>query len=553
MKLSKLASKVPYGIICVCALLSSAAYAQTFYVKQDGDDSLDGLSDATAWRTLGRVSEIVRNRGDDVLLKSGSVFEDQSLRIEWGGSEANPASVGCYVVRGDSAVGCGAGDPKPEINGTLEASCRAAKTCRANEAGAVPSRISSGLVSVRSNYVTLENLLIRDSAGRGITANGKNLPNAELLGLKIARVEVRDTFFSAMILEQGIKFASVRDSEFTFFNWCEKNRREDLIEACANGGPWPMGVGIVRSKPSHSVFENNTIYAGAGEGLSCYLCSHVAFRGNRVGNTHSATIYLNHANHVLVEHNLIWGNPANENAFFRGGVSFDGIAISLEDLREKLAGGGSDNLIRNNLIVGNSTCIGSGVEQGSAEEGLSVGARVYGNTCVAQTGKRVVNLNLGDGGAGDWHLENNIFYSQQVDTACRAYSGARFDHNLWHSTPSDSSCRGPNDVVGDPKFENLAALRDVDYKSIPAISDFGLQGDSPARGTGADLSQLPGLGRIEWQPVQQLVSGGISESCTSQLQLEALSVDFNCSPRTAAVLGAVVSPSQPPPAPPRLF
>jgi hypothetical protein len=475
------------------------------------------------------------------------------LRIEWGGSESNPAIVGCYTINDGVPVACGADDPKPEINGTLEAACRAAKACRANEAGAVPGRISSGLVSVRANYVTLENLLIRDSAGRGITANGKNLTNSELLGLKVARVEVRDTFFSAMILEQGVKFASVRDSEFKFFNWCEKNRREDLIEACANGGPWPMGVGLVRSKPSHSVFENNTIYAGVGEGLSCYLCSHVAFRGNRVGNTHSATIYLNHANHVLVEQNVIWGNPNNENAFYRGGVSFDGIAVSLEDLRERLAGGGSDILIRNNLIVGNNTCIGSGVESQSAEAGLFVGARVYGNTCVAQTGKRIVNLNLGGGGAGNWRLENNIFYSPDVETACRAFSGASFDHNLWHTTPSDSNCRGPNDVVGNPKFERLSALENVDYKNIPDISYFSVQVDSPAKGTGADLTALPGLDRAQWQPLQDLIASEESSICNGQLQLEALPTDFNCTPRSSAVLGALVSPSEPPPAPPRLF
>ena len=46
----------------------------TYYVSESGDDSLDGLSEATAWRTLKKVSEAKLLSGDGVLFKRGDTF-----------------------------------------------------------------------------------------------------------------------------------------------------------------------------------------------------------------------------------------------------------------------------------------------------------------------------------------------------------------------------------------------------------------------------------------------------------------------------------------------
>ena len=45
-----------------------------YYVSSDGDDTADGLSPDSSWRTLKRVSDAELCRGDAVLFRRGDVF-----------------------------------------------------------------------------------------------------------------------------------------------------------------------------------------------------------------------------------------------------------------------------------------------------------------------------------------------------------------------------------------------------------------------------------------------------------------------------------------------
>lgn len=50
--------------------------AVTFYVKNGGSDSADGLSDATAWETVAKVSTTTFYEGESILFKCGSTWYD---------------------------------------------------------------------------------------------------------------------------------------------------------------------------------------------------------------------------------------------------------------------------------------------------------------------------------------------------------------------------------------------------------------------------------------------------------------------------------------------
>jgi hypothetical protein len=56
--------------------LSSCAYGTTYYVKNGGNDALDGLSDANAWETIAQVNAATFSAGDEVLFRKGDVFRD---------------------------------------------------------------------------------------------------------------------------------------------------------------------------------------------------------------------------------------------------------------------------------------------------------------------------------------------------------------------------------------------------------------------------------------------------------------------------------------------
>lgn len=48
-----------------------------YYVSNDGDDSADGLSETTAWRTLARASTDELAPGDGVFFRRGDLFRGQ--------------------------------------------------------------------------------------------------------------------------------------------------------------------------------------------------------------------------------------------------------------------------------------------------------------------------------------------------------------------------------------------------------------------------------------------------------------------------------------------
>ena len=65
----------------------SAATGTTYYVdSKGGNDSNDGTSESKAFKTLDKVNGLNLEPGDTVLLKKGSVFEDQALKWNspWG-------------------------------------------------------------------------------------------------------------------------------------------------------------------------------------------------------------------------------------------------------------------------------------------------------------------------------------------------------------------------------------------------------------------------------------------------------------------------------------
>ncbi len=51
-------------ILSICFLWLNAVGATDFYVKNGGDDSAAGTSDATAWASLSKINELELKAGD---------------------------------------------------------------------------------------------------------------------------------------------------------------------------------------------------------------------------------------------------------------------------------------------------------------------------------------------------------------------------------------------------------------------------------------------------------------------------------------------------------
>ena len=104
---------------------------KTYYVdSENGKDTNDGLSEGKAFQTLNKVNDLTLGAGDRVLLKNGSVFEDQALHIKGSGSENAPIKISTYgdekdgrpqiKIRNTMTRNAGTGQALPELQKTKE-------------------------------------------------------------------------------------------------------------------------------------------------------------------------------------------------------------------------------------------------------------------------------------------------------------------------------------------------------------------------------------------------------------------------------------------------
>jgi hypothetical protein len=132
------------GLVILASLVLIAiglvpAYGTTYYVKNGGNDNLDGLSDATAWATIGKVNSYIFATGDDVYFKCGGTWTGTGLIIDWEGTVVNRVVIGAYYMD-DNTETIGVSHNKPILD--------------RGDSG-------TGISIAGEDYVTLQNLDVR--------------------------------------------------------------------------------------------------------------------------------------------------------------------------------------------------------------------------------------------------------------------------------------------------------------------------------------------------------------------------------------------------------
>jgi hypothetical protein len=92
----------------------SPVFASTYYVRSDGNDSLDGMSDSTAWKTLYKASVSISS-GDTVLLRRGDIWNVTHNR-----RDSLAQGIGLTILDNDILVGAYGTGAKPIIDATAK-------------------------------------------------------------------------------------------------------------------------------------------------------------------------------------------------------------------------------------------------------------------------------------------------------------------------------------------------------------------------------------------------------------------------------------------------
>ena len=102
----------PFIVLCFSLFVAGELTGQekNYYVSKSGDDSRDGLSIQTAWRSLDKISDFDFNPGDSLMLEGGVEFKGTiNLASDDNGSPGKPVVVTSYGNK-KAKIAAGEGD-----------------------------------------------------------------------------------------------------------------------------------------------------------------------------------------------------------------------------------------------------------------------------------------------------------------------------------------------------------------------------------------------------------------------------------------------------------
>lgn len=446
--------KIDSRMVLMClAMACAAAAAQTVHYLncKDGNDALDSLQPATAWKTIAQANRFIFQPGDSLLLKRGTVCSGL-LWPKGSGREEQPITLGAY--------GFG---PLPQIVGT------------GNEAG---------IKLHDQQYWNLENLDVTGGSPYGIAIGG-SLPR--LAHFHIADVVVHDVTGEPKSKQSGLIVIAQDEKAATVF--------DDIVIDGATVYNSTQWAGILISGASHLRPPDSP------------RGSNVTVRNSVVHDVAGDGILVEEAKHVLIERNVAWdtgmqytetiGTPDGiwewmcedctvqyNEGFFADSPGVDGGEFDIDygninnivqynfahDSQgycvsvfgaDGAKGTSRNNIVRRNLCVNNGRSPRMARRQGAIylstwDGGMLSGVQIYGNTVVWNPPLDTAAIvNEADIGGDAPHVFSNNLIVSRVSTLTRTNSALDFSDNQdWVSGSA-----APRWTVDGKDYTSLQALQ----------------------------------------------------------------------------------------------
>ncbi len=340
--------RIALGLVLALSL-SGASRAATYYVRHGGDDSADGLSPATAWATLTKVSSHSFSAGDSVLLHEGDTWTGQTLEVDWSGKSSKEAVVGAYYMNG-SQPEIGYRTARPTLDGQKK----------------VPSSQYAAMVTVKGDWIRVQDLAIANSEGRGILFDG------------VSSGQAVDLLISAAF-DGSIKFMDSRNGLAAGNTITGSDRVFP-----ETGRVWSAAISAGRS--TGTIIRGNNILGDYGEGINVFEnSSDSLIERNYLYGVRAVSIYADAAPSTTIRYNMVVGTTDRQ--FWRSADSVGaGIALNNESYHYQGHGGTLSSGVQSthakiygNLVAYTSSGIGI---FGQLENSRFDGTLIYNNTLV---------------------------------------------------------------------------------------------------------------------------------------------------------------------------
>jgi hypothetical protein len=481
--------RLPRTLFACFTLSQSWLSAADYHVSPSGDDGADGLTPATAWRSLSRANEVTLQPGDRLLFQSGGRWTGQ-LRPKGSGVQDKPILLGRH---GDG--------PLPRIEMGKEAGVVIrfenqdfweVSDLEISGGSAKPDSVVGGIHFVATNagrilrHIVVKNCVIRDlggsfkeyeSCGIWVGVEGWNKEHGLTTTFDWVRIEnnrIRNTGRSGILVWTCASPVEQTDGNHMFRDGLLPSQhvtiRRNVIEDL--GGDAILVLGSI--KP---LVESNTVRRS---------CQRTGDPGTPVRpgyNPHSAAVWLHSCLEGIMQFNEVSGTgkqPGNND-----GMAFDfdfnckGCLLQYNYSHDNAGGfllimqSARFNIARYNLSIDDRDHLLYLV--GKLEEANLVHNNTFHLT------------------KGDCHIIprarilNNIFSLSGSATLEERDGGGEFSNNCYHGTwkklPAD-----PTAVLGDPLYLNPATGCDA----AATFKNHTLRPHSPCRARGVVVPENGG-------------------------------------------------------------
>ncbi len=492
----------------------------TYYVDaENGDDSNDGTSPETAWKTLAKASSIRQlKEGGSILLKAGSVWNGEQLTVKNAqGTEENPVVIGSYgegakpVINGNGANWDA--DTKEElaavhIYNSENIVIENLEITNWDETAAPgsgwtygqSSKLLSGLVVENKDAGALSNVVIRNNKIHDV--NGKMAGGAEKAAGGLIVVVTGggsnhtgkvESWYDGLTIDGNEVYKVCHEAIYMESVWASRTlvggTSSDTGYQNAGNSNW-VGSNDV-------LIENNYVHDVAGDGIVPINTTDALVQYNLIDNA-ADTNWDYSAN---VNHAALW-TWDSDNVTFRYNEASNS---SKDSAGEAMLPGTNDSMafdfdygVQNCLYEYNYShdnyggflmlCPGPGATVNNiARYNLSINDGRYngapmirvGGGKYGSNGVQVYNNTMyweGNGGyaaalapASDWEgsvvtdvsIFNNIFYGPATDGSVKQSEGVSYYNNLVYSSDGSAqkvyqaAANDENAVYGDPMFADV--------------------------------------------------------------------------------------------------
>jgi hypothetical protein len=490
-----------------CNGATSGAY---YLDSAAGSDSNDGMSPATAWKTLTKINGVTLQPGNKICLKAGGSWTGQ-LAPKGSGTSAAPIVVDAYGSGAKPLLAAGSADADTvyllnqqywEIN-DLEV------TNEKSSVGDLRGISINGQNGGTLNHIYIRNCFVHDVTGEVLWIGGDTADNAPGITFQAG--------WDASKRTGGIVFdvqAGSGTAVKTKFN--DVLVEANVVQDCSFGGIiFKQLDGTVhwgtRSSATSATWTPHTNVVVRGNYLSqldtSYGCNTIYMTNvqgglieeNVTNGAGTSAIELYYTDSITVQHNETFGTKVKAGGADSNGMDTDNSTTKTVIQYNYFHDNGDgilicqfnfgDSVIRYNILQNNSRY------QIYLHSDPAASSAIYNNTVYNSKSNSGVAYGYGTSLNASYTLENNIFYAQSGNGVLATSGTITYQNNLYYGPTIQVPGGDTHPLEADPKLVS-PGNGGSGSASGPAFSSLGgykLGTGSPALNAGLSIANNGGL------------------------------------------------------------